>query len=90
MLDHSDTAAAPFGPTAKASMNGELQAADPALVGNDDLLAALLSGSGDCIKILSLDGSLQFMSEGGKRVMEVDDFDELKGCPWPDFRARAT
>jgi two-component sensor histidine kinase len=25
------------------------------------------------------------MSEGGKRVMEVDDFSALKGCPWPDF-----
>ncbi|MEO8894588.1 MAG: HWE histidine kinase domain-containing protein, partial [Rhizomicrobium sp.] len=27
------------------------------------------------------------MSEGGKRVMEVDDFAALKGCPWPDFWA---
>lgn len=27
------------------------------------------------------------MSEGGKRVMEVDDFAPLKGCPWPDFWA---
>jgi two-component sensor histidine kinase len=34
---------------------------------------------------LDLDGRLQFMSEGGKRVMEVDDFSSLKGCPWPDF-----
>lgn len=25
------------------------------------------------------------MSEGGKRVMEVDNFEEHKGCPWPDF-----
>lgn len=66
-------------------MNTELNAADPALLGNDGLLAAVLSGSGDCIKILDLDGRLQFMSEGGKRVMEVDDFNALKGCPWPDF-----
>jgi two-component sensor histidine kinase len=44
-----------------------------------------LAGSGDCIKILDLDGRLQFMSEGGKRVMEVEDFGALKGCPWPDF-----
>jgi two-component sensor histidine kinase len=27
------------------------------------------------------------MSEGGKRVMEVDDFSQLKGCSWPDFWA---
>ena len=25
------------------------------------------------------------MTEGGRRVMEVDDFDAIKGCPWPDF-----
>jgi two-component sensor histidine kinase len=68
-----------------AKMNGELLAADPHLVGNDALLTAVLDGCGDCIKVLDLDGRLQFMSEGGKRVMEVDDFAPLKGCPWPDF-----
>lgn len=68
-----------------SALNDELTAADPALVGNEALLVALLSGSDDCIKILDLDGRLQFMSEGGKRVMEVDDFPALKGCPWPDF-----
>ena len=67
------------------SMVGELTAADPLLVRNDALLAAVLSGCGDCIKVLDLQGRLQFMSEGGKRVMEVDDFAPLKGCPWPDF-----
>ncbi|MCG6122875.1 MAG: PAS domain-containing protein [Microvirga sp.] len=66
-------------------MNIELNTADPALVGNDALLAAVFTGSGDCIKILDLDGRLQFMSEGGKRVMEVDDFSTLKGCSWPDL-----
>jgi two-component sensor histidine kinase len=65
----------------------ELAAASPDLVGNSDLLRAVLSGSGDCIKILDLEGRLQFMSEGGKRVMEVDDFVLLKGCPWPAFWA---
>ncbi|MDB5739499.1 MAG: domain S-box protein [Alphaproteobacteria bacterium] len=68
-------------------MNRELAAANPALVGNGDLLRGILSGCGDCIKILDLDGRLQFMSDGGKRVMEVDDFSVLKGCPWPDFWA---
>jgi two-component sensor histidine kinase len=70
---------------ALASLNAELDAAGAGLKGNDDLLRSVLSGCGDCIKILDLDGRLQFMSEGGKRVMEVDDFSSLKGCPWPDF-----
>ena len=70
-------------------MNRELAAASADLVGNADLLRGVLSGSGDCIKVLDLQGRLQFMSEGGKRVMEVDDFSLLKGCPWPDFWAEA-
>jgi PAS domain S-box-containing protein len=49
------------------------------------LLRSLLGSSGDCIKILDLDGNLIFMTEGGQRVMEVTDFNAIKGCPWPDF-----
>ena len=67
------------------SMNQELRAASPNLLSNDDLLSSVLSGCGDCIKVLDPDGRLQFMSEGGKRVMEVEDFSVLKGCPWPEF-----
>ena len=66
-------------------MNRELSDAGEGLAGNDDVLRGVLAGCGDCIKILDLDGRLQFMSDGGKRVMEVDDFSKLKGCPWPDF-----
>jgi PAS domain S-box-containing protein len=51
----------------------------------NSLLASLLGSSGDCIKILDLDGNLIFMTEGGQRVMEVTDFGAIKGCPWPDF-----
>lgn len=49
------------------------------------LLKSLLASSGDCIKILDLDGNLVFMTEGGMRIMEVTDFGAIKGCPWPDF-----
>lgn len=66
-------------------LKSELTAAGEGLAGNDDLLRSVLAGCGDCIKILDMDGRLQFMSEGGKRVMEVEDFGKLKGCPWPDF-----
>lgn len=68
-----------------ASLQAELAAASPVLVDNADVLRGILAGCGDCIKILDLEGRLQFMSEGGKRVMEVDDFSKFKGCPWPDF-----
>jgi two-component sensor histidine kinase len=72
-----------------ASMQSELIAAGGGLADNADVLRSVLAGCGDCIKILDLDGRLQFMSEGGKRVMEVEDFGALKGCPWPDFWAGA-
>ena len=52
-------------------MNEELNAAGEGLVGNGDLLRSVLAGCGDCIKILDLEGRLQFMSEGGKQIMEV-------------------
>lgn len=67
------------------NLKKELAAADPRLNGNGAFLAAVLQGSGDCIKILDLEGRLQFMSEGGRRVMEVDDFSQLKGCPWSEL-----
>jgi len=45
----------------------------------------VLASSTDCIKVLDLDGRLAWMSEGGQRVMEVSDFNAIRGCPWPDF-----
>ncbi len=45
----------------------------------------VLASSPDCIKVLGLDARIHFMSEGGLGVMEVDDFDAIKGAYWPDF-----
>jgi PAS domain S-box-containing protein len=45
----------------------------------------VLESSSDCIKVLSLEGALLFMSPGGERVMEVEDFAQLKGACWTDF-----
>ncbi|MGI4747826.1 MAG: PAS domain-containing protein, partial [Janthinobacterium lividum] len=50
-----------------------------------EFLTRVLAASGDCIKVLDLDARLVFMSEGGQRIMEVDDVDAIIGCPWPDF-----
>ena len=35
--------------------------------------------------MLDLDAKLEFMNEGGLRIMEVSDFNAIRGCPWPDF-----
>ncbi len=50
-----------------------------------EFLRSVLASSNDCIKVLDLDANLVFMSEGGQKVMEVSDFNDIDGCPWPDF-----
>ena len=52
-----------------------------------EFLRGVLAASADCIKVLDLDARLVFMSEGGQRVMEVSEFNAIRGCPWPDFWA---
>jgi len=63
----------------------------PAVRKDDELLSdvaftnGVLESSDDCIKVISLAGNLLYMSGGGQRVMEVDDFEKLRGCNWPTF-----
>ena len=52
---------------------------------SEAFMRGVLSSSNDCIKVLDLEAKLAFMSEGGKRVMEVSDFNAIAGCPWPSF-----
>ena len=63
---------------------GELVADGPE-IGSRAFLQSVLDASDDCIKVLDLDGRLQFMSTGGQEVMEIDDFGAFRGCYWPDF-----
>lgn len=45
----------------------------------------VLASINDCIKVLDLEARLTFMNEGGQKIMEVSDFNDVHGCPWPDF-----
>ena len=56
-----------------------------ALRASEEFNRRILESSGDCIKVLDLEGGLEFMSEGGMGVMEVDNFDRIRGTFWPDF-----
>lgn len=49
------------------------------------LLRAVLTASDDCIKVLGLDGSLEFMSAGGLRAMEIPDFEAIRSSSWTQF-----
>jgi PAS domain-containing protein len=56
-----------------------------ALLANTEFSRQILENSTDCIKVLGLDGRLEFMSTGGMRVMEIDDFAPFAMCPWVEF-----
>ncbi|WP_058744372.1 MULTISPECIES: PAS domain-containing protein [Sphingomonas] len=66
-------------------LNEELVESERQAVERQAFLSGVLASSTDCIKVLDLDGKLTFMSEGGQHVMEISDFNEVVGCPWPDF-----
>lgn len=42
----------------------------------------LLAASPDCVKLLDLDGNIQFMNQNGLALVEVDDFRDMQGKPW--------
>ncbi|WP_296261314.1 MULTISPECIES: PAS domain S-box protein [unclassified Pseudomonas] len=59
--------------------------AEEALRASEEFNRRILASSADCIKVLDLDARLEFMSEGGMCVMEVDDFSAIQGACWPDL-----
>jgi len=63
----------------------ERRAVEARLRASEEFNRRILASSADCIKVLDLEGRLEFMSEGGMCVMEVDDFSGIKGEYWPSF-----
>ncbi|MEN6584576.1 MAG: PAS domain S-box protein [Sulfuricella sp.] len=58
---------------------------EAALRESEEFNRHIISSSADCIKVLDLAGNLLFMSEGGQRLLEIDDIGRyLNGC-WIDF-----
>lgn len=52
---------------------------------SEQLLRSVLAASSDCIKVLSLDGQLIYMSKGGRLIMEVPQDVEIRGRVWTDL-----
>jgi PAS domain S-box-containing protein len=63
----------------KERLAAEAQRADA------EFLRGVLASSADCIKVLDLEGRLTFMTDNGQKMMHVDDFGAIAGCPWPDL-----
>jgi diguanylate cyclase (GGDEF)-like protein/PAS domain S-box-containing protein len=56
--------------------------ADLALRTSEALSRSMLEASADCIKLLTLEGLIEFMNDPGLRAMEIDDFKTIVGKPW--------
>lgn len=52
---------------------------------SEAFLFSVVDASADCIKVLDLDGRVQWMSENGKAVMEVSDFSTIRNASWAEF-----
>lgn len=48
----------------------------------DNVLAAILDQSQDCIKLVSTSGELEYMNANGQRAMGIANFDSVSGQPW--------
>lgn len=54
----------------------------------------IIESSSDCVKVLDLDGRVQYMSPAGQRTLEITDASQFLNKPWVEFwreedRARA-
>lgn len=61
------------------------QQAQKALQQSEEFLRRLIASSVDCIKVLDLQGNLLYMNEGGRKLLEIDDFLPLLNTQWLDF-----
>ena len=51
----------------------------------DALFHSVLQASPDCIRLLDLDGRLEFMNSRGLELFEITDFERNRGRYWPDL-----
>jgi PAS domain S-box-containing protein len=52
---------------------------------SNEMLAAVLDQSADCIKVIGPNGSLDFMNRNGRCALGIDDFTTVAGKDWWDM-----
>lgn len=65
----------------------ERASAEAKLRESEEYNRSIVQSSEDCLKILSLDGRLLEIAEQGQHVMEIDDFESIRGTDWVTFWA---
>jgi len=63
-------------PTNRNDLNG---------TAHGDLSRRIVEASADCTVVLTLDGLVEFMNQNGRRLMEIDDADGVRGRSWLEF-----
>jgi PAS domain S-box-containing protein len=63
----------------------ELKQNEEALRRSEEFNRRILDSTDNCIKLLDLEGRLLYMNGPGQRLMELDDFESLKGSDWAGF-----
>jgi len=56
--------------------------AEAALRESEEFNSSIIRSSSDCIKVLDLEGHIQYMSPGGTRAMELDDAEACLHSSW--------
>ena len=62
-----------------------IKEAEIALHDSEELKNQILRSSADCIKVLDLDGRLQYMNGAGQRLLQIRDLATYTGKPWAEF-----
>jgi PAS domain S-box-containing protein len=52
---------------------------------SENFLTQLLESSEDCLKVLDLEGRLEYMSPLGRKALEIEDITQFLGKYWPNF-----
>ena len=63
----------------------ERKKVEEALRQSEAFNTGIIKSSYDCIKVLDLEGRLEFMSQGGQKLLEIDDITPYLNKSWVDF-----
>lgn len=58
---------------------------EAALRRSEEFNRRILENNKDCIKVLDLEGRLLYINDGGKRLLEIENFSEYAGSLWLNF-----
>ncbi len=56
-----------------------------ALRRSEEFTRRMLEYNHDCIKVLDLEGRLLYMNDGGKKLLEIDNFETIERSQWSEY-----